>query len=979
MTDRVPRLQLIRVASVLAAGLALAVLAPGSRAVAATTAGSVSYCFSGGGCITGTVAVYADGISLNLTPFGSDFDAISVIDPATGASVANCWAPYFQAFGWNKNCLGVGGGGGWFSFTGAVVNGLRPGAAYRILVGLSTNSPHPGAAYYLSPDLTTEPAAATLSLDWPPAGDTDQLTLTLDSNLVEAYPWTLSQWQLSPAGVPVLTDEYTLSVGAGASATLTTSNQQAGSGGYVYSYQATAGGYSSNRVTFANAPTASVTTSATSASLSWPAVGNGVEIQLEGTPSPNGCDGSGGLLSGWLATGVNAYTVNGLTPNTAYNFCVAAEVPDQPITSGGSPPAWWVMATPAPAWTQAQTPADAGIGSVGQAAFTVSWSANGNPAWTTYEVLVTSQAGGVVADRTVTATSLPVSGLSCGETYNASVRAENGAGSWTNWVQAASVATVPCAPSSVVGANGGMGWSNSAGRGWVTLDWTPVQGATGYRVWVFDGNQYDPVDVGTATSWDSRQWLGYPAESTIAAWGNNSVCGDPFLSGAQGYDLRDDPNALYRKTCGTAYDAYHQYWFRVSAYNASGDSGFDPNAGYFPTLPEQTDTTPPEVTGVTLNDGKAYAFTQSVPLEVTASDDRSGICAVALSPDDVSWAVVPVNGCHVGQAAAAPTTYTYASTVALTAGPGTKTEYVKVEDAAGNWSAIAASTVYMQAAPGPSVVLEVDGGAAVTGSAAVTLDVQAADAQYPQSALQMRFSNDATTWSPWQPFAASAAWTLAGLPGTNAVYVQVENPAGATGEASATIAYEAGTGQAGGSPNRGAPVSFDGVQAWDTPSPLVSASFQLPPGADTMELSLDGVTWSAPEPAVASVPVTLPAGDGLKAVYARYVDGADRVIPAGPDFFVLDTTAPAIESAGWLGRAAVTDNGTATLVLDAEDNVTSPSALLVSVSGAANWSGPLPANGQIPLTLVGDGYVTITVTVTDQAGNSATTELGIFN
>ena len=45
----------------------------------------------------------------------------------------------------------------------------------------------------------------------------------------------------------------------------------------------------------------------------------------------------------------------------------------------------------------------------------------------------------------------------------------------------------------------------------------------------------------------------------------------------------------------------------------------------------------------------------------------------------------------------------------------------------------------------------------------------------------MRFSNDGTTFSAWQPYAASAAWTLAGgKDGARTVYAQFADGAGNT-------------------------------------------------------------------------------------------------------------------------------------------------------------------------------------------------------
>lgn len=44
-------------------------------------------------------------------------------------------------------------------------------------------------------------------------------------------------------------------------------------------------------------------------------------------------------------------------------------------------------------------------------------------------------------------------------------------------------------------------------------------------------------------------------------------------------------------------------------------------------------------------------------------------------------------------------------------------------------------------------------------------------------AREMRFSNDGTTWSAWEPAASTKAWTLTSGAGTKSVYMQMRNPA----------------------------------------------------------------------------------------------------------------------------------------------------------------------------------------------------------
>ncbi|MCF6379638.1 Ig-like domain-containing protein [Nocardioides KLBMP 9356] len=93
-------------------------------------------------------------------------------------------------------------------------------------------------------------------------------------------------------------------------------------------------------------------------------------------------------------------------------------------------------------------------------------------------------------------------------------------------------------------------------------------------------------------------------------------------------------------------------------------------------------------------------------------------------------------------------------------------------------------------APSGSVVI--DGGAALTDSSAVTLGLAASDPDaFTTGVASMRFSNDGTSWSAFQPYAATAAWTLGAGDGTKTVWVQYADGIGNVSEpASDTIVLD---------------------------------------------------------------------------------------------------------------------------------------------------------------------------------------------
>ncbi|WP_326993157.1 Ig-like domain-containing protein [Chitinophaga sp. 212800010-3] len=72
----------------------------------------------------------------------------------------------------------------------------------------------------------------------------------------------------------------------------------------------------------------------------------------------------------------------------------------------------------------------------------------------------------------------------------------------------------------------------------------------------------------------------------------------------------------------------------------------------------------------------------------------------------------------------------------------------------------------------PVGTMQINAGAAYTNSTAVTLTLAYTDAD---PLLQMRFSNNNTTWSAWENYAATKAWNLPAGDGNKTVYVQVRD------------------------------------------------------------------------------------------------------------------------------------------------------------------------------------------------------------
>lgn len=174
------------------------------------------------------------------------------------------------------------------------------------------------------------------------------------------------------------------------------------------------------------------------------------------------------------------------------------------------------------------------------------------------------------------ATSITINNLKSGTKYRfIAGRHEDNAlnlGAYT-WRTITTDFSKPQKPTGTVHANE---WAPQ-GTGYVNLSWQSVQGATGYKVLIFNGYKYEEFDVGNVTSWSTRNKFLFPVRELVDSWNDNSQT-DVFNhnlgrnpDGLYG-DLWDNPMDLYIKTKQTNYDDRSNYWFRISAYNKDGES-----------------------------------------------------------------------------------------------------------------------------------------------------------------------------------------------------------------------------------------------------------------------------------------------------------------------------------------------------------------------------------------------------------------------
>ena len=158
-------------------------------------------------------------------------------------------------------------------------------------------------------------------------------------------------------------------------------------------------------------------------------------------------------------------------------------------------------------------------------------------------------------------------------------------------------------------------------------------------------------------------------------------------------------------------------------------------------------------------------------------------------------------------------------------------------------------------ATAPTGSITIDGGSASTTSTSVTLTLSCADAE--SACSQMQFSNDGTTWSAWETYSTSRAWTLSDGDGTKTVYAQFNDGAG-----NESVSY--------------------------TDTILFSSDIITPTGAIIINAS-NTIIWSVKTPPTASVIV----GSGMAAI------NGDVYMVGGWDGGFINTVKKYSPATGW--------------------------------------------------------------------------------
>ncbi|MFA5167265.1 MAG: Ig-like domain repeat protein [Candidatus Omnitrophota bacterium] len=349
---------------------------------------------------------------------------------------------------------------------------------------------------------------------------------------------------------------------------------------------------------------------------------------------------------------------------------------------------------------------------------------------------------------------------------------------------------------------------------------------------------------------------------------------------------------------------------------------------------------------ININSGAVYGSSQTVTLNLSGTDSRSGISTMSFSTDGTNWT--------------APGAYAASKTFTLPAGDGTKTVFVKYFDKAGNVSAVYSKSIILDTLP-PTGAVAVNGGTAFINQTAAILDLSATDAGSGLS--KMSFSTNGTTWTTAENYAATKAWTFANGDGAKTVYAKFQDKTGKwSAVASVTVLLDTVK------PSGSIGINSGAVYTNSTAVTLNLSATDGASGVATMSFSTDNVTWTAVEAYAASRSFTFPVGDGVKTVYVRYYDKAGNFSATLSKSITLDTAVPA--GSININSGVLYANSTAvTLNLSATDSGSGINAMSFSTDNV-NWgSSEAYTTSKTYALPTGDGSKTVYVKYFDVAGN----------
>jgi hypothetical protein len=265
----------------------------------------------------------------------------------------------------------------------------------------------------------------------------------------------------------------------------------------------------------------------------------------------------------------------------------------------------------------------------------------------------------------------------------------------------------------------------------------------------------------------------------------------------------------------------------------------------------------------------------------------------------------------------------------------------------------------------PAVVITLAEGASYVAGTTVLIDLNFTDSV--SHITQMRFSNNGSSWSDWEPYATEMTWTLAVGDGLRTVYAEVRDNAGLSSTA-ATDSITVDT----------APPVFSsftvgsGSYTNSTSVTLYCSVTDSGSGMDTMSFSNNGTTWT-PYTYAATCPWSIPSGDGVHTVWARFTDKSGKTTTSQLDTIILDTLEPTFPAVVVNGGAAWVTSKTLSLGSISASEATSGLSLMCINEDNTTWTAWQAFSASTSYTVsAADGTNrTVYIRVKDGAGNTS--------
>lgn len=281
------------------------------------------------------------------------------------------------------------------------------------------------------------------------------------------------------------------------------------------------------------------------------------------------------------------------------------------------------------------------------------------------------------------------------------------------------------------------------------------------------------------------------------------------------------------------------------------------------------DTVPP--TGSFSIVSNPHTSSQTVALSLSINDTSSGVGDMRFSNDNSNWSSWEP--------------YSSSKTWLLLPGDGSKTVYAQVRDTAGNIISFQYD-ITLDANP-PNGSISINSDETSTNDQNVQLDLTANDFVSPTSAIDMRFSNDGTSWTPWEIYSTSKTWSLSSGDGDKTVYVQFRDEYDNSSQYSSSILLDktppAGTVSLVSKYIKTTSATLNFSNIYDNLTTVTSFRYSQ----DFAAISL-----SAWEPFSSLKDITIDNTEGEQEVYIQFKDGTENTSTVFSTTVVYDKTKP---------------------------------------------------------------------------------------